>query len=364
MLSELLRNDARGCRTNSPINHLLLQAAADDLESGGITTRVLAGCERDPQGSVPGLRLAGALHKLVLDGKAPELARHYPSVGGHPSLNSLWDDAEHALRAHAGELRARMRASSMQTDEPGRNGPLFGGLLVAAERAAVAAGRRTPFPIRLLEVGASAGLNLRPHRIAYRLPDGSLVGDLSSKMVLPTEWAGLPEADLSRPLAVIDRAGCDLHPVDVTTAEGRNHLSSFVNPDESARMQRLQDAMDLAGADPVTVDPATGPEWLADRLAEAADGVLTVLWHSVVWQYLPIRDRASGRSLLADAAASATSLRPLGLLVYEARRVPRSAGGPYRFDLLLRLWPSGISLHLGSGDATGIPFTWAEQHWT
>ena len=364
MLAELFADAAESCRGSSPLTETVLREAAADLIAGGVTARVMAGYERDRKGTMPGLRFAGALHRLVLEGRAPGLAKHYPSVGGSPHLKTLWEDVLPVLREHTDELRLRIGATVVQTNEPGRSAPLFGGLQVAAHRAAENAGRHTPFPVRLLEIGASAGMNLRPHRIAYRLPDGGLVGDPDSTFVLDPHWTGLPDVDLSHHLRVVGRAGCDLTPVDVSTEDGRLHLSSFVWADQVERWERLQSALDLGAADPVAVQRATGPEWLADQLARVERDVLTVVWHSVVWQYVSPADRAMGRAILADAAARATPKAPLALLVYEPRRTHEGAARPYEFSLLLKVWPANVSLRLGSGAGHGIPFTWDQQPWS
>ncbi|MBB5956149.1 hypothetical protein FHS29_002735 [Saccharothrix tamanrassetensis] len=360
MLAELFLDAARGCRDHSPLTHTLLVSAADDLVRGGITTQVMAGAEYDRKGAVPGLRFAGALHRLVLEGRVPGLAKHYPTAGGRPDLDTLWDDALTVLHEHTDDLRALVDSTAVQTNEPGRNAPLFGGLQTATHLAAGMAGRRTAFPVRLLEVGASGGLNLRPHRIAYRSGD-RVYGDRSSPFVLDTGWVGCPSVDLSHNLRLVRRAGCDLNPVDVSTEDGRLHLSSFIWADQTWRWERLQAALDLARLDPVPVQQATGPEWLADQLARPERDVLTVVWHSVVWQYVSPADRAMGRAILADAAARATPMAPLALLVFEPRRAHED--GRYRFQLLLKLWPSGISLRLGSGGGHGVPFTWDPQPW-
>jgi len=358
VLAELFAAAAHGCRDRSPLTQRLLNDAADDLRAGGVTTKIMAGSERDREGTVPGLRFAGAVHRLVLEGRAPGLAKHYPSVGGQPNLPTLWEDALPALTEHADVLRHRVLATVVQTNEPGRSAPLYGGLMVAAQEAAKAAGRQVPFCVRLLEVGASGGLNLRPHHVGYRLPD-TVLGDPDSLLVLDPRWTGRPPADLSHRLRVVGRAGCDLTPVDVSTEDGRLHLSSFVWADQLGRWNRLRDALDLAATDPVKVDRSAGPDWLASQLARAERDVLTVVWHSVVWQYVSPADRAMGRAVLADAAAKATPTSPLALLVFE----PRRTDDDYRFELLLKLWPAGISLNLGHGAGHGTPFTWDVTPW-
>jgi hypothetical protein len=367
-LAELFRDAARGCRRHARTNAVLLDAAAGDLEAGGVTAAVMAGHERDRSGSVPGLRFAAAVHRLVLAGEAPTLARHYATVGGRLDGATLWRDARPVLVEHLDLLRATVAATHVQTNEPGRSAPLYGGLLVAAERAAPP--RAEPLPVRLLEVGASAGLNLRPHLMGYRLersvrgpgvPPPGILGDPRSPLVLDARWTGLPPAALDRPLRIVQRAGCDLDPVDVNDPDGVLHLSSFVWPDQPDRLRRLRDAIRLAQRDPVTVQRSDGSDWLEHRLARPRPGMLTVVWHSVVWQYVSAADRASGQQALAAAAARATAEAPLALLVYESRHTPRAeTGGPYRFDLLLRLWPAGLTVCLGHGAGHGIPFTWNE----
>ncbi|WNV82460.1 DUF2332 domain-containing protein [Umezawaea sp. Da 62-37] len=359
MLAQLFTDAAEACGGFSPLTATLLLKAADDLCSGGVTTRVMAGYERDRMGTVPGLRFTAALHRLVLEGRAPGLAKHYPSVGGSPHLETLWDDVLPVLHEHTDELRGRIGATVVQTNEPGRSAPLFGGLQVAAQHAAAVAGRRTPFPVRLLEIGASAGLNLHPDRIAYRAAEDEVHGDPDSPFTLDPQWTGRPEADLTRPLRIVDREGCDLNPVDLSTEDGRLTLSSFVWADQLDRWDRLQSALELAALDPAPVQRATGPNWLAERLATPVPDVLTVVWHSVVWQYVSPADRAEGRAILAAAAARATPEAPLALLVYEPRRTHTG----YEFRLLLKTWPAGASLRLGSGGGHGIPFTWEQQSW-
>jgi hypothetical protein len=362
-LAELFREAAPTLRSRSATTARLLADAGEDLAAGGVTAAVMAGHERERSGTAPHLRFAAAVHRLVLAGQAPGLARHYATAGGALHEPTFWSDAQPVLAEHVDELRAIVNATHVQTNEPGRSAPLYGGLLVAAERAARYAGRVNPFGVRLLEVGASAGLNLRPHLVGYRLADGTVLGDQHSPMMLDVDWTGLPPASFSHPLRLVHRAGCDLDPVDVSTADGLLHLASFVWPDQLERFRRLHEAVTLARQDPVPVQRASGAEWLEHQLAKRRRGVLTVVWHSVIWQYVTASDRARGQQVLAKAAARATDDTPLALLVYESRRVPGDRPGPegrFRFDLLLRLWPAGLTVCLGHGSGHGIPFTWSE----
>jgi hypothetical protein len=80
-LAERLRDQSAECaRLGSPLYAGLLASATEDLEAGGVVAEAFAGREDLPGRVVPGLRLLGAVHRLVLQGRAPE-------VGASAGLN-------------------------------------------------------------------------------------------------------------------------------------------------------------------------------------------------------------------------------------------------------------------------------------
>ena len=142
----LLTQAGHCARLGSPFYADLLGRAAVDVEEGGPAARVLRGHENDPPGSMLALRLMGAVRRRVLEGALRDM--EWPSF-----RRALADDAE-AIR--------RLLERPVQTNEVGRCAALLPGFLEAA-----AAG----LPLRLLEVGASAGLNLRWDRYRYEAGD-------------------------------------------------------------------------------------------------------------------------------------------------------------------------------------------------
>src|SRR4051812_34271221 len=81
---EHLRWQAESCaQLGSPLYAHLLARAADDVEAGGPIARVI-GERQATNASALGLRLMGSVHRLVLQGEAPDLAGTYPSAGGRP----------------------------------------------------------------------------------------------------------------------------------------------------------------------------------------------------------------------------------------------------------------------------------------
>ena len=155
-LSRRFRGQAASCADlGSPLYADLLARAADNLDGGGAVWRVVEPFAGVPGGALLALRYLGATHRQALSaGAAPALAARYPSCGGDGDPDGAWA-ALLALSSDAASSRGLDRwlsAGCRPTRSVGR-AALLGGFL-AVQRA-------TGLPLRLLEVGASAGLNLR-----------------------------------------------------------------------------------------------------------------------------------------------------------------------------------------------------------
>ncbi|MDQ2759555.1 MAG: DUF2332 domain-containing protein [Actinomycetota bacterium] len=265
----------------SPLYVTIMRAAAQDIDRGGEVAELFDALPVPP-GSVPSLRLLAALHYLVLAGAAPALAEFYPSVGGDRMPETVWPAVLDALSEHAGVVRQRL-TRTVQTNEPGRAAVLFGAMLWLTNRYRL--------PIRLLEIGASAGLNLLADRFCY-LQGGVVLGDPASPVRFTDPWAPAPGIDLAsaaRTLRIVERGGCDPNPLDSRKREDCLAVLSYVWPDESARTSRTQAALELAAEDPPQIAAQPAEEWLPGKLAQGADGELTVLWQSIVRQYIEPR---------------------------------------------------------------------------
>lgn len=281
-LDERFRRHAASLVTNrrSPLYARLMSAAADDLEAQGVVTELFDGIP-SPPGSVPQLRLLAAMHQLVLSGGAPELARFYPSAGGHEPPEHVWEVAgARALRDNFDWIRARLDRT-VQTNEPGRSAVLFAVLLWLTTRY--------ERPVRLLEVGASAGLNLLLDHYCYVI-DGESLGDPSSPVRFEEPWQPRPALDIRQAAAqlrISARAGCDRAPLDPGDPEDRLRLISYIWPDEPERIDRIQSALDLAATrEPVPIATSDASDWLPQALAERRADELTVVWHSLFRQYV------------------------------------------------------------------------------
>jgi hypothetical protein len=327
------------CRAlGSEVYTRLLTGLEGDHATGGLTAELLDGRSERPIADALVLRLLGAVHRIVLEGRAPALARYYPSVGGHdpgdPTPAFLDVAAAHRLEVEAGLARG------VQTNEVGRAAVLAPGFALIA--------RRSGRPLRLREVGSSAGLLLRWDR--YRYVAGTTeLGDPASPLVFDDVWIDAPP-DLRGPVTVADRRGCDVAPIDALSEDGRLTLLSFVWPDQLARFDRLRTALDLAKDAPVTVDRADAGAWVEAELDRAAPGMTTVVFHSIVLQYLPTDSRRRMRAALEAAGEGATDDAPLAWLRMEP------AGE--LADLRMTWWPGGEETVLATAGYHGAPIQW------
>ncbi len=327
-LAEYLRLEAVGLgEIGSPFYAELERSMADDIEAGGPVWDILESRAGLPFDDALALRLLGGVHRMVLAGSAPPLARHYPSTGGDGDAASAWWHFRDLVASRPPEVVDAL-ARPPQTNEVGRSASLVPGFLHVATS--------TGLPLRLLELGASAGLNLRVDR--YRYEQGGVGwGDPGSAVRFDDLW---PDATppLGASASIASRAGCDHDPIDASQPEAALTLLSYIWPDQQHRLDRTRAALDIAAGFPVDVARANIEDWLAEQLAAPVPGVTTVVFHSIVWQYLAEPTRESVLATLDAAGARATAEAPLAYLRLEPSPVTY-----FPAELRLTMWPGATS---------------------
>ena len=319
----------------------LLEHAARDLLDGGPTASMLDGYLETPGRSALALRMLGGVQALVLTGRAPDLAAFYPSAGGtaDPGTDAAlaWPAMRQVLADHAPEVRAWLDHPP-QTNEVGRGAALAGALCHLVSEASC--------PVRLYEIGASAGLNLRADQ--FRITGaGVSFGPPSSPVQLSGGWLGQPPP--TPPVEVVSRIGGDLAPIDPVSEDGRLRLSAFIWPDQVAR-GRLRGACELAAQVPAELRTEPADQTIAGIELQA--GTWTVLWHSIMRQYLSPEQAEAIDAGIAAVAATATPAARFAHVSLELIR--RTADTPVE----LVTWPGGQRRSLGTAPPHGIPVTW------
>lgn len=255
-------------------------------------------------------RLNAGLHALALAGRAGTLARLYGVDG--PAMMLAPDRLDQALtdvlRAHHHELLGWL-AHPTQTNEVARVAGLVAALLDLGQGRMLAN--------EVLELGASAGLNLNFPHYAVRL--GSTAACAQDSIVtLQPEWRG--RAAPAGPLLVSAARGVDLHPLDVTRSADHERLKAYLWPGETARAARLEAAIGIARRLPPLVETGLASAWLSRQLAEPQPaGVRRVVFHSMVLQYASPAERAAIDTAFALAAVQASPDRPIARISIEWR---------------------------------------------
>ena len=324
----------------------LLDSVAGDVEAGGVCRSALAGGNGDAIASALVLRFLAAVHRLVLAGRAASLAAYYPSATVAPAEGDPWPAFRDVVAANLPEIQW-LTQRPCQTNDPGRSAGLVGGFLTVAQR--------TRLPLRVLEIGASAGLNLRWDRYFYDAGD-STWGDAGS----PVRLAGF-DGHLPFDVAaeVVERRGCDPQPLDPLDPDVQLSLRASVWPDQLDRHARLRAALDVATRIEAVVERAPASTWLAEQLAVPIRDQATVVFHSVVMQYLTAEERRAVVDIRTDAAARATRDAPLAWLSLEPPSWSSGTSGPPdRFRVRLRMWPGGDDELLALCGPHGPPVEW------
>ena len=333
LLAGRLRRQAGWCADlGSPLYASLLRSAADDLLAGGPVWDVLEGFEDEAGTAAVALRFMGAVHRLVLDDTLPELARHYPSTGGEGDASATWPVFRQGLVDERAKLRTLLGAGC-QTNEVGRSAALMGGFLEVAHR--------THLPLRILEIGASAGLNLRWDRYRYESTEGAW-GDASSAVRFVHSFEIPPP--MNRSAEVVERKGCDLQPLDPTSQQDALTLRSFIWADQLGRLALLDGAIEIAGDMPVEIERTDAAAFLERELARRVDGVATVVYHSVFMQYVEDPARRRIGAAISAAKRIATARAPVFHLSMEPGTKTEA-----RFEVRLDEELIGTSLAHGTG---------------
>jgi hypothetical protein len=319
------------------------------------------------------LLLAAGLHREVLAGQAAVagLASYYPSVGGHQSPEDGRFEAVlfEAIMACRPSLAPFMASAHVQTNETGRGLCWLLPLL------------RTGWPaVHLVDLGASAGLNLVADLRAYRLLDVSGAdardADAGGEPVLADLGAASPiqfitrcrgytaglslSATVSLP-TILSRTGGDQSPFPLDSVEDELTLMSYVWGDQVARLARLregiaawhqvQDSPAPVRLYPVTL-PAGLPQFLSDHVPDEPAAPV-VIYNTYMTTYLPDR----GSSLAENIGQwAATQARPVLWLQWEPPADEFGAPVPGWCAWTVDLWQEGNHFHWQLG--------WVHPHGT
>ena len=182
-----------------------------------------------PKGASLPLRLASALHALVLNGQSAQLRAAYPPH--HTNDDPLIKALRTTLTRHD-RFIDNWLTHPPQTNEVARSAGLI--------PAAMWLQHQYKLPILLSELGASAGLNLGFDRFALNVP-GHRFGPDQPVLDLAPDWHGPVPTGLWPHIA--EQRGVDLNPLDPTKPEDATRLIAYLWPDQPERIARTRAAI-------------------------------------------------------------------------------------------------------------------------
>ena len=304
----LRRFAADECRTLSRLYEVVSLGMADDPEllewiAGTLNPRADA------------TSILAAVHERLLAGvDGGGLAEFYPNLTDRPSPP---DDAYPAFRAfvlaHREALAALLAERTTQTNEVRRCSYLLPALVFAAAR--------TSRPLALVDVGASAGLNLLFDRYGYDYGGGWVAGDAASSVQIATQLRGVRPPLAPWP-TIAGRIGIDLTPVALGDAAATRWLEACVWPEHVDRFALLRAALAIGRAAKPRVIGGNAIELLPTLIESTDTDAAIVVVNTNVIQYFSQDERAAYGRVLRDASER----REVFWIANEHRALLRQAG--------------------------------------
>lgn len=281
------------------------------------------------------VRLFAAVRYCALGDPDGALAGVYRTGEGDP-----WPAFRELLEERFDEVADLVRTRTIQTNEVGRSAALLPALEAAHDRLGG--------PLALVEIGASAGLNLLVDRYRIDYGAGVVHGDPASPVELTCDLVGpgTPPRP-ARPLRIGSRLGIDVAPVDVTDDDACRWLEACVWPEPPERARRLRAALAAARVDPPELHRGDVLDRLGPTIDSIPEGLVPVVESTWVLAYLP-RD---GRQAVHDLLAARGEARDLAFVTAEYPHitgwVTEPGAPPHEGDpalttrLVLTIWQRG-----------------------
>ena len=291
----------RECAGKSPLYATLAHDVADDVE-------VLALCRAAGPGQPPANLLFGAVHFLLRREPAHPLAEYYPSLTETPKpaaeVTPIFRDF---CRQRQTSITDLMSSRVVSTNEVNR----CTALILAVRAAARAIGTDA---FHLLEVGASAGLNLLWDRYRYDYGAAGQLGSPDADLTLTCPLRGDRRPDFNLPSpAIHSRVGVDRFPLDPADPDDRDWLLALVWPEFADRAARLDRALSHAAGRRVQVVHGDGVGFLPDHARGLPTGAPLCITHSFTFNQV---DQA-GADAFEAALTEAGQIRPVARVALE-----------------------------------------------
>jgi hypothetical protein len=321
--------------------------------------------------------LFGGVNLLLASNSSSDLAAYYPIHGGQRAVDDQLAPAFSTFCGqHHDDLVRLLRERSTQTNEIRR--------CIALRLGLDHVHLHWPGPLALVEVGASAGLNLLFDHCRYRLNGHETAIAATSQVVISCEVRGGSSGTqiLGDAPEITSRLGIDQNPIDLSDRDARAWLEAFIWPEQVEDLATLRRAIDLAvsmssvpvmpgdatidtariladlpGAEPIVVFTAS----LLSYLTTAARTAFVARLHEAAGKRPVAWIFAEGPGLLATTDLNITALGGPLSQRNSLYLIGASLRGPDRHDDQLLPWP--IRIYAGSPRPVTPPTTSNGSPW-
>ena len=276
----------------SPLYRVLGEHIADSEELMGIMRRI----EHWP----PTNLAFASVHYLLMQDSDTPLRHYYASLVDDPGPPEEATGAfEEFVLEHEEWIVENSNRRYTQTNESKRCAALLPAVWeTGLER------------FHLVEIGASAGLNLAMDAYRYRWDEVEW-GPSGSPVLLEAESRG--GRVRPRQVEILSRVGLDLNPIELDDQEERDWLLALIWPEHTNRRARLERAMKLAKSVPIHMVEGDATETLPEVLSSLPEEDPVVVMNSMALMQFGRDQRESLYRTIEDAG----SARPVRRVSFE-----------------------------------------------
>jgi hypothetical protein len=255
------------CCDSSPLYDQLSRMVAQDND-----LLAIAGCAQAGQ---PAANLFfAAVQFLLFQNPDDSLARHFPSLSTFAtSRDDLSTDFRNFCFSRKDDLKDLLRTKLVQTNEVRRSACLLPVLQMIYEET-------NGQPLYLIDIGASAGLNLLFDRYHFDYGQDQTFGDSESPVQIYCQSRGRALPLSATFPQVASRVAIDLNPLDVHKQDDVLWLKALIWPEHDERRKLLDAAVLVAKHYPIRHVQGDGVALLPALLNEALPDTRLCIIHS------------------------------------------------------------------------------------
>ena len=280
----------------SPLYRVLGEHIADSEKLMGLMRKI----EHWP----PTNLVFASVHYLLMQGSETPLRRYYASIVADPGPpEEAVGPFEEFVLDHEEWIVENSNRRYTQTNECKRCAALL--------PAVWETGLET---FHLVEIGASAGLNLAMDHYRYRW-GGVEWGPSSSPVLLEAGSRG--GRVRPRDTKILSRIGLDLNPIELDDPDERDWLLALIWPEHTERRSRLERAMELAKGVPMRMVEGDATETLPGVISSLPEGDPVIVMNSMaLMQFGRAQREALYRTI--DEQGSARTVRRVSFEILAA----------------------------------------------